>query len=54
MPELPEVEVTRNGIAPYLEQHHITAIIVRNRKLRWPVPECLDAVLRGQQIQTIM
>lgn len=46
--------MTRNGIAPYLEQHHITAIIVRNRKLRWPVPECLDAVLRGQQIQTIM
>lgn len=53
MPELPEVEVTRNGIAPYLEQRRIAAITVRNRKLRWPVPECLDVVLPGQQIQAI-
>jgi formamidopyrimidine-DNA glycosylase len=53
MPELPEVEVTRNGIAPYLEQRCIAAIAVRNRNLRWPVPECLDVVMRGRRIQAI-
>lgn len=45
MPELPEVEVSRQGIAPYLENAQITQIIVRNGQLRWPVPMALqDAV----------
>ena len=38
MPELPEVEVSRLGIAPYLEGRTISAIIARAPKLRWPVP----------------
>ncbi len=53
MPELPEVEVTRIGIAPYLEKRRIADVAVRNRKLRWPIPECLDAMLHGQLIQAI-
>ena len=45
MPELPEVEVSRQGIAPYLEHAQITKIVVRNAQLRWPVPMALqDAV----------
>jgi len=45
MPELPEVEVSRQGIAPYLENAQITKIVVRNAQLRWPVPIALqDAV----------
>jgi formamidopyrimidine-DNA glycosylase len=45
MPELPEVEVSRQGIAPYLEQATVTKIIVRNSQLRWPVPITLqDAI----------
>lgn len=45
MPELPEVEVSRQGIAPYLERATVTKIIVRNSQLRWPVPATLqDAV----------
>ncbi len=37
MPELPEVEVTRLGIAPYLEGHSIEQIVIRNPRLRWPI-----------------
>lgn len=47
MPELPEVEVTRRGIAPRLEGHTLTAAVVRNRSLRWPVPAGLERTLKG-------
>ena len=39
MPELPEVEVSRLGISPWLINHKITDVIVRDKRLRWPVPE---------------
>ena len=39
MPELPEVETTRKGIAPHIEQQVIQRVVVRNPKLRWPVPD---------------
>lgn len=38
MPELPEVEVSRLGITPYLEGQCIERIEVRQPKLRWPIP----------------
>ena len=38
MPELPEVETTRRGIAPAVEGRRIDTVIVRNAALRWPVP----------------
>ncbi len=47
MPELPEVEVTRRGIAPLLEGRVLTGATVRNRNLRWPVPARLSATLTG-------
>ncbi len=47
MPELPEVETTRRGIAPWLEDRHIRALVVREPRLRWPVPESLPAQLAG-------
>ena len=47
MPELPEVEVTRRGIAPRLEGHALTSAVVRNRSLRWPVPAGLERTLKG-------
>ncbi len=47
MPELPEVEVTRRGIAPLLEGRVLTGAVVRNRNLRWPVPARLAATLTG-------
>lgn len=39
MPELPEVEVTRLGISPYLINQTITKVLVHQRQLRWLVPE---------------
>lgn len=53
MPELPEVETTRRGIAPYLEGAVVERLIVRNRRLRWPVPSGLERRLSGQRIHSV-
>ncbi|WP_437879621.1 bifunctional DNA-formamidopyrimidine glycosylase/DNA-(apurinic or apyrimidinic site) lyase [Pseudomonas sp. LRF_L74] len=53
MPELPEVETTRRGIAPHLEGQRVTRVVVRERRLRWPIPEDLDVRLSGQRIETV-
>ncbi len=53
MPELPEVETTRRGIAPHLTGRRITAVIVRQRQLRWPVPADLERQLGGQIIESV-
>jgi formamidopyrimidine-DNA glycosylase len=39
MPELPEVETTRRGIQPYLVDRVISRIVIRDRRLRWPVQQ---------------
>ncbi len=39
MPELPEVETTKRGIQPYIENVEIRAIAIRQPSLRWPVSE---------------
>lgn len=53
MPELPEVETTRRGIAPHVEQHRVTALEVRQPRLRWPVPEQLPQWVEGDRVQSI-
>ena len=50
MPELPEVETTRRGIAGRLTAHRIDQVIIRERRLRWPVPAGLEDKLTGQTI----
>ncbi|MCH8498348.1 MAG: bifunctional DNA-formamidopyrimidine glycosylase/DNA-(apurinic or apyrimidinic site) lyase [Marinobacter sp.] len=50
MPELPEVETTRRGIAPYLDQQQITSVVIHDRRLRWPVPDELESLLTGQRV----
>jgi len=42
MPELPEVETTCRGIAPHITGQKVNALIVRQPKLRWPVPDDLS------------
>ncbi|HDR1040910.1 bifunctional DNA-formamidopyrimidine glycosylase/DNA-(apurinic or apyrimidinic site) lyase [Pasteurella multocida] len=44
MPELPEVETTKNGISPYLDGFMIEQIVVRQPKLRWMVSEKLKSI----------
>jgi formamidopyrimidine-DNA glycosylase len=51
MPELPEVEVTRLGVAPHLEGRTVRRAVVRRAGLRWPFPADLDALLRGRTIR---
>ena len=42
MPELPEVETTLRGVSPHLVGHVVRSVIVRERRLRWPVPDSLS------------
>jgi len=53
MPELPEVEVTRLGIAPHLEGRKVSAVKVLDGRLRWPVPQNLPKLLSGQKVRSI-
>lgn len=52
MPELPEVEVTRRGVAPHLEGRTVSAVTLRHHGLRWPFPPELAQVLCGYQIRS--
>ena len=47
MPELPEVEVTRRGIAPVLTGSRVRSVIARVPALRYPLPEKLERILGG-------
>lgn len=47
MPELPEVETTRRGVAPLVCGSNIESVTIRNRRLRWPIPEGLERSLTG-------
>ena len=53
MPELPEVEVTRLGVAPHLEGRLVDSVLLRRDGLRWPFPPALPALLAGQRIVSI-
>lgn len=51
MPELPEVETTRRGIAPHLEGRRVSGVVVRQPRLRWPIPDL--AHLRRRQVRGV-
>jgi formamidopyrimidine-DNA glycosylase len=53
MPELPEVETTRRGIEPHILGRKITGVIVRDARLRWPVPKRLAAMLAGKTVKRV-
>ncbi|MEJ2515720.1 MAG: bifunctional DNA-formamidopyrimidine glycosylase/DNA-(apurinic or apyrimidinic site) lyase [Gammaproteobacteria bacterium] len=53
MPELPEVETTRRGIEPYVASARVEGVVVRERRLRWPVPARLKANLTGRRIEAL-
>ena len=53
MPELPEVETTRRGIAPHIQGQQIKEVIVRKHQLRWPVPDNLNQLLAGYTIRQV-
>lgn len=53
MPELPEVETTRRGLAPHLEGRDVVAAILRRPDLRWPIPHEIETDLPGQRIAAV-
>jgi formamidopyrimidine-DNA glycosylase len=52
VPELPEVEVTRRGIAPHLVGQLISGVKVREARLRWPVPQAVRK-LAGRTVRAV-
>ena len=53
MPELPEVETTRRGIAARLRGRRISRVVVRHWHLRWPVSRQVQNHLPGRQIREV-
>src|SRR5688572_19069464 len=53
MPELPEVETTRAGLAPHLEGRKVTGVVLRRPNLRWPIPPEVSDLLPGQRIEAV-
>jgi formamidopyrimidine-DNA glycosylase len=52
MPELPEVETTLRGIKPHLLNQRVAKVVVRDRRLRWPVPASVSKA-EGQQLLSL-
>jgi formamidopyrimidine-DNA glycosylase len=50
MPELPEVEVTRRGVAPHIEGRTVRDVVLRREGLRWPFPPELPQMLIGRRV----
>ena len=53
MPELPEVETTRAGISPHIEGQTLHKVVVRDTRLRWPVPNDLAAKVEGKALTKV-
>jgi formamidopyrimidine-DNA glycosylase len=54
VPELPEVEVTRRRLEPFLVGRTFTRVTLRTTKLRLPIPVELPLVLPGQNVRAIV
>lgn len=50
MPELPEVETTRRGIATIMTGQVLQRFIVHEPRMRWPIPGDLAAAIRGRTV----
>ncbi|MDO6523089.1 bifunctional DNA-formamidopyrimidine glycosylase/DNA-(apurinic or apyrimidinic site) lyase [Shimia thalassica] len=53
MPELPEVETVRTGLAPSMEGHVIACATVNRPDLRWPFPERFAERLTGRRVERL-
>ncbi|HEX3164144.1 MAG TPA: bifunctional DNA-formamidopyrimidine glycosylase/DNA-(apurinic or apyrimidinic site) lyase [Pseudolabrys sp.] len=51
MPELPEVETVRRGLAPAMEGVRINEVDVRHRGLRWPIVRDFEKRLQGKTVE---
>jgi formamidopyrimidine-DNA glycosylase len=53
MPELPEVETTRRGVAPLLTGRIFTGAVLRQPRLRWPIDPELAERLAGRRVRQV-
>ncbi len=53
MPELPEVETTLRGITPHIKDQTVSKVIIRQPKLRWPIPSELPQLIEQQTLQNL-
>jgi formamidopyrimidine-DNA glycosylase len=53
MPELPEVETTRRGLAPHVEGRVVADVVLRRPDLRWPIPPEVTSLLPGRTIESV-
>ncbi len=53
MPELPEVEITRRGIAPRITGLRVDRVVIRQRQLRWPITASLESSMSGSRIDAV-
>jgi formamidopyrimidine-DNA glycosylase len=53
MPELPEVETVRRGLAPLVQRRRITGVTVREPRLRWRIPKNFARFLQGRRIDAV-
>jgi formamidopyrimidine-DNA glycosylase len=51
MPELPEVETVRRGLAPAMEGARFAKVEVRRGDLRWPLPKNFAQRLHGKTVE---
>lgn len=54
MPELPEVETTRLGLLPHIRGERVRQVVIREPRLRWPIPAQLIQELPGQRLQSLI
>lgn len=53
MPELPEVETSRRGIEPHIVGSTIARVVIRERRLRWPIAKSIDRNLPGTLVNSV-
>ncbi len=53
MPELPEVETVRRGLAPAMEGARFKKVETRRKDLRWPFPKDFIKRLEGQKVEGV-
>ncbi len=52
MPELPEVETTRRGIATVMPGQVLRQFVVYEPRMRWPIPDHLPETVNGQRVES--
>src|SRR5690554_3165603 len=50
MPELPEVETTRKGIATVMSHHQLLKLNIYEPRMRWPIPADLPELVQGKTV----